>query len=414
LEDPHTSDDFYPGNSTIEEESEEEDGTIKSSKSKSPTKQKAKREVEDAERELRRHELMALLSCFVSPVVGAWLLHAIRGQLSRPSEGLVSNYNLTIFLLGAELRPMSHLIKMVQSRTLHLQRVVNNNPFEEDKLDHDKMSDLSKRLDELESHIAEKASSNATNGNASASTTGQVSTAVRKDLQPELDALNRAVRRYEKRATLLTMQTEARLQDLEARMADAITLAAAAERNGLNKQRGSAAILFDFACASVVVPVQIGWSLLSMPARIAGKALEAIEGYFGRTVRTELKTAGKMGKTGQRPAGRGSKKPLWERLIQCTVLKEHTTVVVTPQGDEGLPIWDLSGSTFENGAWIMRPMPTGYEEGVQIPQDYDNVRGMKKALKNSWTDKVNAAIGRRESWLAGAARHSCKLVAETM
>jgi hypothetical protein len=31
----------------------------------------------------------------------------------------------------------------------------------------------------------------------------------------------------------------------------------------------------------------------------------------------------------------------------------------------------------------MRPMPTGYEDGVQIPQDYDNVRGMKKALKNS-------------------------------
>jgi len=52
-------------------------------------------------------------------------------------------------------------------------------------------------------------------------------------LQPELDALNRAVRRYEKRATLQAFQTESRLKDIESRLNDAVSLAAAAANGGL-------------------------------------------------------------------------------------------------------------------------------------------------------------------------------------
>jgi hypothetical protein len=81
-------------------------------------------------RELRRHEVLALMSCFLFPILGAYLLHAIRGQLTRPSEGLVSNYNLTIFVLGAEIRPVQHLIKLILARTLHLQRVVYESSHE--------------------------------------------------------------------------------------------------------------------------------------------------------------------------------------------------------------------------------------------------------------------------------------------
>lgn len=79
--------------------------------------------------ELYVHEALALMACLVLPLVSAYLLHAIRTQLSRPSEGLVSNYNLTIFLLASELRVFSHMLKLVQSRTLHLQRVAHGNPL---------------------------------------------------------------------------------------------------------------------------------------------------------------------------------------------------------------------------------------------------------------------------------------------
>ncbi|KAK2679852.1 hypothetical protein RAB80_005033 [Fusarium oxysporum f. sp. vasinfectum] len=101
---------------------------------------------QEALAELYYYEIIALASCFILPLLGAYLLHAIRSQLSRPSEGLVSNYNLTIFLLVAELRVL-------------------------------------------------------------------------------------AVRRYEKKATLLQFQTESRFSGVDARLDDAIALAASAAKN---------------------------------------------------------------------------------------------------------------------------------------------------------------------------------------
>lgn len=84
-------------------------------------------------KELFRHEILALLSCFAAPIIGAYLLHALRYQLTRPSEGLVSNFNLAVFILAAEVRPLSHFLQLVQARTLHLQRIVHANPYREEE-----------------------------------------------------------------------------------------------------------------------------------------------------------------------------------------------------------------------------------------------------------------------------------------
>ena len=271
----------------------------------------------DSASELHIHELLALSSCFLFPIVGAWLLHTIRSQLSRPSEGLVSNYNLTIFLLASELRPLSHLIKMVQARTLYLQRTINTSTTAEDSSSSSTIVDLSSRLNDLEAHVA--AAANTATNPSSPATTAQLTTEVRKYVQPDLDALNRAVRRYEKRATLLTMQTESRLQDLEARMSDAITLAAAAERSSYSKspRRGSAFVLLDWICASVVLPLQAVWTVVSLPAKVTSTALGAAEGFVGRKVRREMRTAtrgsgGVERKSGgpARAQGKGSKKTM--------------------------------------------------------------------------------------------------------
>lgn len=267
-----------------------------------------------ASSELRIHELLALLMCFLSPAAGAWLLHHIRGQLTRPSEGLVSNYNLTVFLLAAELRPLSHLIKLVQARTLHLQRIVNANAYSStsSNVSSTTVNDLQDRLVELEKHIAD---SN-TNGTAAKSPAApDVAAQVRKTLQPDVDALNRAVRRYEKRTTLLALQTESRLQDLEKRLGDAITLAAAAERTSQSsrQRRGSAGVglvfnLFDDVAAVVALPIQICWAVLTLPWRLvtslAGTAVTWTDGWVGRKVRREMKTAGVVEKRG----GSGSEK----------------------------------------------------------------------------------------------------------
>jgi hypothetical protein len=100
----------------------------------------------EAARELRMNERLALLACFVGPCVGGWLLHAIRSQLSRPSEGLVSNFNLTIFVLAAELRPAAQVVKLLRSRSLHLHSIAHHPPTA-------RMDELALKLEELNAEV---------------------------------------------------------------------------------------------------------------------------------------------------------------------------------------------------------------------------------------------------------------------
>jgi len=320
-EDSLSSPDEYPSDTIIEEGSEEEEQEgqsapentdVKDSSQLLPSSSPIQK---SAASELRIHELLALSACFVSPVIGAWLLHHIRSQLSRPSEGLVSDYNLTIFLLASEVRPVAHLIRMVQARTLHLQRTVAVNPYSQDSnsVSPSVVQDLSTRIADLETHIADQTS----NGTLSKAPSPDLITQTRKSVQPDLDALNRAVRRYEKRATLLSMQTESRLQELEKRMGDAITLAAAAERSSQSnrQRRGSGvSLVADWVTAMALLPMRLAWSIILLPGHVMGSALSQAEDYFGQKIRKEMKTAGKVdtrtgsGSEKRRTQGRPQKK----------------------------------------------------------------------------------------------------------
>lgn len=238
---------------------------------------------EAASNELYTHEILALLSCFVFPLVGAYLLHSLRSQLSRPSEGLVSNYNLTIFILASEMRPMGHLVKLIQSRTLHLQRLVNANPYGNINQGSSEMSSLTRRLEELEARVTNTTvSPNGTNGSPQTGKQSALLTSeVRRTLQPDLDALNRAVRRYEKRATLQTMQTEARLRDLEARLGDAISLAAAAAQNSQRQGWGVVGMLVESVGKVVVIPMQVLGTFARLPFRVMVMCVDLGRGAVG-------------------------------------------------------------------------------------------------------------------------------------
>ncbi|OQD80194.1 hypothetical protein PENANT_c038G08050 [Penicillium antarcticum] len=247
-----------------------------------------------ASRELQIHELAALASCFIFPMIGTWLLHGIRSSLSRPSEGLVSNYNLTIFLLASEVRPVAHLLRLVQSRTIHLQRIVSDAESDPHSVpvDPSTIQDLTKRLEELEAHIAERAaarlqpqSQNAGTGTGNLSPKQQPSdspslltqciTETRRIVQPDIDALNRAVRRYEKRTALSTLQTDQRLLALETKAHDAVSLAAAAQR-ATSQRAGYAAILLEAICACFVIPAQVFLSLGAFPGRVVSGCLDCV------------------------------------------------------------------------------------------------------------------------------------------
>jgi hypothetical protein len=158
---------------------------------------------------------------------------------------------------------------------------------ESSRADSQHFRDLSHRLDELEAHVADRA---ANSGNQKderinvdalvARSTATVASEVKKTVQPEVDALNRAMRRYEKRSTISSVQIEARLQDLEIRLHDVVSLAAAAQRNADRIPNNYIIILTNWACAAVVVPVQYVLYLASLPSKALMSVIAVPRGYL--------------------------------------------------------------------------------------------------------------------------------------
>lgn len=215
---------------------------------------------------------MALISTFLFPACAAYLLHVIRGQLSRPSEGLISDYNLTIFLLAAEIRPIRQLIRLFTHRTFHLQRIVQGNadPLALKKKDK-VVSELAARLAQLEDKLGAQALSPGIPIVQKEEVTA-LSSDIKKRYEPRLDALERAVRRYEKRATTLTLLTEQRLQSLESRLQDALSLAAVAAQSS-GKPGIISAILSTLAKA-LAVPLEVVWFLFVWPLTVTESLLK--------------------------------------------------------------------------------------------------------------------------------------------
>lgn len=264
-----------------------------------PTKPSITAEQKSAIRELYIYETTALAACFGFPLLAAYLLHALRAQLSRPSEGLVSNYNLTIFCLASELRAFSHIFKLVQCRTLHLQRVVHKNAQE--LTSRSASTDTTRKLDGILERLAKLETSapltTTQDRNDTAAVDPVASTAdkwkqeaamvqqLRASVQPELDALNRAVRRYEKKATLLEMQVQSRFGAVEARLDDSIALAAAAARDSSASRRsaglglkGAIVWLVDGAIRAAFWPVNTLVRIALLPVDAATALFAAASG----------------------------------------------------------------------------------------------------------------------------------------
>ncbi|KAE8161345.1 hypothetical protein BDV40DRAFT_268051 [Aspergillus tamarii] len=287
-------------------------------KDSAPAKKRTTDTASTASRELQIHEILALASCFIFPLIGTWLLHAIRSKLSRPSEGLVSNYNLTIFLLASEIRPFAHLLRMVQARTLHLQRVVaTSTEAPKDRIDASKIMDLSKRLEELEAHVAETAAARLASSQeqlsqpqAQDSLVSQTTVEVRKSVQPDIDALNRAMRRYEKRTAMTSFQTDSRLDALEGQVRDAISLAAAAQRSSVRKPRNSVFMLLEWLYMLAMLPAQVFVSLAVLPLHVARRCLRFIQDMLFSKSHPQQKSA-----KGKMPQDRKARSPKRSRRV---------------------------------------------------------------------------------------------------
>jgi hypothetical protein len=208
---------------------------------------------------------MAFIGCFLGPLLGALLMHTIRGQLMR-AEGIVSDSNLSIFLLVAEIRPINQLIKMRTQRILHLQRIVRDAP--RTPMKQEDAQQLSQRLADLEGRLDGQPVTSNTNIDIDVE---KLSAEVRQSSQLQLDALNRAVRRYEKRQIAQSLQIEARFQDLEARLGDTLALAAAAARTG--QRPGTVTMTLSWIAGTISYMLRVGWDVVMYPFRTAATAV---------------------------------------------------------------------------------------------------------------------------------------------
>nr|POF06248.1 hypothetical protein CFP56_75543 [Quercus suber] len=233
----------------------------------SETRDLSKRE--QAAADLRRQELLALVATFIFPILAAYLLHVIRAQLSRPSTGLVSDYNLTIFILAAEIRPCRQLCRLIANRTLYLKRAAtgDSEPTLEPK---SKVSALMQRVDELESRLSDGNSGLPSLTIAQKADISELQSEMKKRYEPRFEGLERAVRRYEKRSTTFTMAIDQRLLALEGRTNDAFSLAAVAAQN--SRGHGIFDIFVDLVTSAVVLPIKLAWSACKFPVNMAEEA----------------------------------------------------------------------------------------------------------------------------------------------
>lgn len=233
---------------------------------------------DEAAAKLRQHEVLAFISTFALPAFAAYLLHVIRGQLSRPSTGLVSDYNLTIFLLAAEIRPVRQLIRLITNRTLHLQRSVAAGSDIPNLSRSDRtMSELISRLSDIENKLQGHGLSSGvsiTQKEDIVSLSGEM----KKRYEPRLEALERAVRRYEKRATTLTLLTEQRLQSLESRLQDALSLAAVAAQSHIKP--GIIASLLSALSKIMILPLEALWFMTVWPVKVMEGSVRRLSELF--------------------------------------------------------------------------------------------------------------------------------------
>lgn len=232
--------------------------------------------------ELKRTELLAFVACFVGPLLGALILHNIRSQFThRTRDGIVTDLHLTIYMMGAEIRPMSRLMKMVTERTLHLQRIVREES--RDQTGSTSSHGLSQRLAELEARFDGPTQNNDVDA-------AKITAEVRQSMQLQLDALNRAVRKYEKRHMAQSIQIEARFQGIDERLKDTLSLAAAAARTG--QKPGIVAMTLSWIASVFAYMLQTTWDIATYPFHVMSSLIETVQSFFvkdGRTARRRTK-----------------------------------------------------------------------------------------------------------------------------
>ncbi|KAL5121754.1 hypothetical protein ACEQ8H_000441 [Pleosporales sp. CAS-2024a] len=227
-----------------------------------------------ARSKLKQWELVAFASCFLAPMLGAYVVHYLRSQFThRARDGIVTDLNLFFYVCISQVRPTRQFFDMISQRTLHLQRLVIAEPLS--KAASASAQRLPQRLAALETRLETPASHHVD--------VNKITNEVRQSMQHQLDALNRAVRKYEKKQLAQTMQIEARFHDIDVRLRDTLSLAASAARTG--QKPGIVSTTLSWASGFVAYAMQAAWDMATYPFRVASSIVDAVKISFSREQR---------------------------------------------------------------------------------------------------------------------------------
>ncbi|KAI8647405.1 hypothetical protein BD408DRAFT_334911 [Parasitella parasitica] len=136
--------------------------------------------------ELRRHELAGLLLVVLSPAIAGYTLQYSRYLLSN-IDRYINAFNVTIFILAASIRPLTHVMTLLQRRTAFLQS--------EALASENQVQVLQAKLDILEKELYGLRKAFATKQDL-----GQL---VTEDIKPSLQQFAKKLKRFEKQDPLL-------------------------------------------------------------------------------------------------------------------------------------------------------------------------------------------------------------------
>lgn len=152
--------------------------------------------------ELQRAEMIALVACVVSPLVGAYILSWLQHHLT-DGQRYLNQFNIRLFTMAAAIRPWTHAFKLFRRKLLLLQEDVHYPSA--------KVESLQRRLVRLEADLSSLRKSSVSKGDIRT---------LRDGIDVPLSQMSRSMRRYEKKEEYMRNSAEDKFGLVEARLED--------------------------------------------------------------------------------------------------------------------------------------------------------------------------------------------------
>lgn len=209
----------------------------------------------EVSKQLRIAELQAFFGLVIGPLLGALLLHYIRGVMARPANGLITNFNVSVFVLAAELRPLRIAYTYLNQKSSTLQQELTDVPPAQYEELADKFRTVEAELKQIKHTVDSEGSFRSAAESDSTSNSSSIQG------QTDIAQIKQALRRFERYETQIQREYDEKIINLERKVADLINRPGVVGKDsGISHVAGSIALL----------PFKALWTFVTVPARLVG------------------------------------------------------------------------------------------------------------------------------------------------